>query len=46
MILVFSIRPDIKQRLLSGLDFIGVTETLNDEIDAFEQQLASQRAWQ
>ena len=42
----FSIRPDIKQRLLSGLDFIGVTETLNDEIDAFEQQLASQRAWQ
>jgi 3-isopropylmalate/(R)-2-methylmalate dehydratase small subunit len=42
----FSIRPDIKQRLLSGLDFIGVTETLNDQIDAFEQQLASQRAWQ
>ena len=42
----FSIRPDIKQRLLSGLDFIGVTETLNDEIDAFEQQLASQGAWQ
>ena len=42
----FSIRPDIKQRLLSGLDFIGVTETLNDKIDAFEQQLASQRAWQ
>lgn len=42
----FDIRPDIKQRLLSGLDFIGVTETLNDKIDAFEQQLASQRAWQ
>ncbi|MDE3272466.1 3-isopropylmalate dehydratase small subunit [Pseudoalteromonas sp. G4] len=42
----FDIRPDIKQRLLSGLDFIGVTETLNDKIDAFEQQLVSQRAWQ
>ncbi|MCF6458755.1 3-isopropylmalate dehydratase small subunit [Pseudoalteromonas sp. MMG024] len=42
----FDIRPDIKQRLLSGLDFIGVTETLNDKIDAFEQQLTSQRAWQ
>lgn len=42
----FDIRPDIKQRLLSGLDFIGVTETLNDKIDAFEQQLANQRAWQ
>lgn len=42
----FDIRPDIKQRLLSGLDFIGVTETLNDKINAFEQQLANQRAWQ
>ena len=42
----FDIRPDIKQRLLSGLDFIGVTETLNGKIDAFEQQLTSQRAWQ
>lgn len=42
----FDIRPDIKQRLLSGLDFIGVTETLNHKIDAFEQQLSQQRAWQ
>ena len=44
--IAFDIRPDIKQRLLSGLDFIGVTETLNDKINAFEQQLANQRAWQ
>ncbi|MGB0923681.1 MAG: 3-isopropylmalate dehydratase small subunit, partial [Pseudoalteromonas shioyasakiensis] len=30
----FDIRHDIKERLLSGLDFIGVTETLNSQIDA------------
>ncbi len=42
----FEIRADIKQRLLSGLDFIGVTETMNQDIDAFEANLASQRAWQ
>ena len=44
--IAFDIRPDIKQRLLSGLDFIGVTETLNDKIDEFEKNLARQRAWQ
>lgn len=42
----FSIRPDIKQRLLSGLDFIGVTETFNDKIDEYEVALSHHRAWQ
>ncbi|MBQ4813155.1 3-isopropylmalate dehydratase small subunit [Pseudoalteromonas luteoviolacea] len=42
----FSVRPDIKARLLSGLDFIGETEQLNQHIDAFEQQLAAVRPWQ
>ena len=37
---------DVKERLLSGLDFIGVTETLNPQIDAFEKQLAAERPWQ
>lgn len=41
----FSVRDDIKQRLLSGLDFIGVTETMDPSITAYEQQLASQRPW-
>ena len=42
----FEIRADIKARLLSGLDFIGETEQLNDKITAFEQQLVAQRPWQ
>ena len=42
----FSIRSDIKQRLLSGLDFIGISETFNDKIDAFERKISSDRAWQ
>ena len=42
----FDIRKDVKERLLSGLDFIGVTETLNPQIDAFEKQLAAERPWQ
>ncbi|KZN35388.1 3-isopropylmalate dehydratase small subunit [Pseudoalteromonas luteoviolacea] len=42
----FSVRSDIKARLLSGLDFIGETEQLNQHIDAFEQQLAASRPWQ
>ena len=42
----FDIRKDVKERLLSGLDFIGVTETLNPQIDAFEKQLAAKRPWQ
>ena len=42
----FDIREDIKERLLSGLDFIGVTETLNSQIDAFESKLKAERPWQ
>ncbi|WP_462153388.1 3-isopropylmalate dehydratase small subunit [Pseudoalteromonas piscicida] len=42
----FEVREDIKARLLSGLDFIGETELLNAQIDAFEQQLATTRPWQ
>ncbi len=42
----FDIRPDIKQRLLSGLDFIGVTETYSDKISEFEANLKLQRPWQ
>jgi 3-isopropylmalate/(R)-2-methylmalate dehydratase small subunit len=42
----FDIRNDVKERLLSGLDFIGVTETLNPQIDAFEAKLAAGRPWQ
>ena len=42
----FDIRNDVKERLLSGLDFIGVTETLNPQIDAFEAKLAAERPWQ
>ncbi|NOU51894.1 3-isopropylmalate dehydratase small subunit [Pseudoalteromonas sp. JBTF-M23] len=42
----FDVRADIKARLLSGLDFIGETEQLNDKISDFEQHLKSQRPWQ
>ena len=42
----FDISKEVKERLLSGLDFIGVTETLNPQIDAFEKQLATERSWQ
>ena len=42
----FDIRKDVKERLLSGLDFIGVTETLNPQIDAFEAKLNAERPWQ
>ncbi|AOT09942.1 3-isopropylmalate dehydratase small subunit [Pseudoalteromonas luteoviolacea] len=42
----FDVRPDIKARLLSGLDFIGETEQLNHHIDAFEQKLQAARPWQ
>ncbi len=38
----FEIDPSIKQRLLSGLDFIGVSETFLPQIEAFEQQAAGQ----
>ncbi|WP_462156656.1 3-isopropylmalate dehydratase small subunit [Pseudoalteromonas sp. GB56] len=42
----FDVRADIKERLLSGLDFIGVTEQYNPQIDAFEKQLNEARPWQ
>ncbi|QTH70431.1 3-isopropylmalate dehydratase small subunit [Pseudoalteromonas xiamenensis] len=42
----FDVRPDIKARLLSGLDFIGETEQLNAAIDAYEANLAKERPWQ
>lgn len=42
----FDIRSDVKQRLLSGLDFIGVAEKLNDKIAKFEQRLITERPWQ
>ncbi|WP_105190287.1 3-isopropylmalate dehydratase small subunit [Pseudoalteromonas sp. T1lg48] len=44
--IAFEVRGDIKERLLSGLDFIGVTEQFNPQIEAFEQQLQAERPWQ
>jgi 3-isopropylmalate/(R)-2-methylmalate dehydratase small subunit len=41
----FSIDPDVKQRLLSGLDFIGASETLNPQIAEYEQNRRQQRPW-
>lgn len=41
----FQIDPDIKQRLLSGLDFIGASEQLNPQIDAYEQQRRQAQPW-
>ncbi len=41
----FSIDPDVKQRLLSGLDFIGASETLNPQIAVFEQMRRQNLPW-
>ncbi len=41
----FQIDPDIKQRLLSGLDFIGVSEQFAPQISSYEQQRASAQPW-
>lgn len=41
----FSIDPDVKQRLLSGLDFIGASEMLNPQITDFEQRRRQQLPW-
>jgi 3-isopropylmalate/(R)-2-methylmalate dehydratase small subunit len=41
----FQIDPDIKQRLLSGLDFIGVSEQFAPQIQSFEQQRAAAQPW-
>ncbi len=41
----FQIDPDIKQRLLSGLDFIGVSEQFAPQISSYEQRRASAQPW-
>jgi 3-isopropylmalate/(R)-2-methylmalate dehydratase small subunit len=41
----FQIDPDIKQRLLSGLDFIGVSEQFAPQITEYEQQRANRQPW-
>ena len=41
----FQIDPDIKQRLLSGLDFIGASEQLNPQIDAYETARRQSQPW-
>jgi len=41
----FNIDADIKQRLLSGLDFICASEMLNPQIDAYESNRRQQTPW-
>ncbi|TXH97157.1 MAG: 3-isopropylmalate dehydratase small subunit, partial [Rheinheimera sp.] len=41
----FSIDADIKQRLLSGLDFIGASETFSPQIDAYEAKRRASQPW-
>ena len=41
----FQIDPDIKQRLLSGLDFIGASEQFAEQISSYEQQRAAAQPW-
>jgi 3-isopropylmalate/(R)-2-methylmalate dehydratase small subunit len=41
----FQIDPDIKQRLLSGLDFIGVSEQFAPQISSYESQRAQSQPW-
>lgn len=41
----FNIDPDIKQRLLSGLDFIGSSELLNRQIAEYEQSRKASQPW-
>lgn len=41
----FEIDPAIKERLLSGLDFIGITEQFMAQIEAFEQNGGRDAAW-
>lgn len=41
----FDIDPDVKQRLLSGLDFIGSSEQLGPQISDFEQSRKSNLPW-
>lgn len=42
----FEIAADVRDRLLKNLDFIGVTEEFNEQIQAFEKQLENDRPWQ
>lgn len=42
----FEIAADVRDRLLKNLDFIGVTEEFNEQIQAFEQDLQNTRPWQ
>ncbi len=41
----FDIDPSVKQRLLSGLDFIGISEAYMSQIEAFEQSEGREQAW-
>ncbi|SEH64472.1 3-isopropylmalate/(R)-2-methylmalate dehydratase small subunit [Rheinheimera pacifica] len=41
----FNIDADIKQRLLSGLDFIGSSEQLNSQIADYEQSRKASQPW-
>jgi 3-isopropylmalate/(R)-2-methylmalate dehydratase small subunit len=41
----FQIDPDIKQRLLSGLDFIGASEQFEPHISGYEKQRANNQPW-
>ena len=41
----FQIDPDIKQRLLSGLDFIGASEQFAPQISSYEKQRATAQPW-
>ena len=41
----FNIDPDIKQRLLSGLDFIGSSALLNRQIVEYEQSRKASQPW-
>jgi 3-isopropylmalate/(R)-2-methylmalate dehydratase small subunit len=41
----FQIDPDIKQRLLSGLDFIGVSEQFAPQVSSYESQRAQSQPW-
>jgi 3-isopropylmalate/(R)-2-methylmalate dehydratase small subunit len=41
----FDIDPSVKQRLLSGLDFIGISEAYMSQIETFEQSEGREQAW-
>lgn len=44
-VFAFEIDPSIKQRLLSGQDFIGVSEAYMEQIVAFEQSEGRDQGW-